>query len=741
VCAEVLAEERAERERLRKAYAIGSRRRAADVAAFAKLKDEASREIDAKEAEAAALDAEYEETHGAVDELKMKCLDTRLSEVSSRSLALATVPSPSDKEASSGVDEGLRGLFEPLTVNELAWFVVHSCQIAGEMESATPGKSCVPLRLAGLDAGLTWQPDTYELQRLDETLSDHLERKGTLADILDHNIVSANKIWDEKGLDKRRRSSSNSNDMRRRLSSEDEEHDSDDFDGDHDDYVGGDEDDYVPPDDDHHSDDDADSDDDHDDDAFAKDRADNYHSKSRSESTSASADDAGTKRDEIESAIRQRPFSSTRTSFLELMSVLIERIEEAEAEIAAAEDKGEKEEAADEEGESAEETKDTSTEDGTDNTEDKKFDPLALPMVRNRLEKIEKLVQRGVDYAVSAKVLLDSVNDFKHESEEQRREDMYRLAAGTLYHGKLSTQHVWQILQSVVPELSGSDGTSSASGDNDNDQTCRSPWAASCPPRTIERSAGSARFTFPPETVVKAGEAFCETQYGEAAAEAACVGSLVEAGAIPSEIPQGFMGFYEPHPREDNDPLESALSPFSFDTKSKSKTELVNLLDAQSKIDRDRKNIRKDVDTLKEKIGYDDPEKFGDDGELHALKDKCFEIDTGKYTYELCMFGEAQQKDTGSKGRGTNLGRWSGLDIDEETGKWLWRWDKGQKCWNGPQRTATAYVTCGEEMAVVKSAEEPEMCRYVLDVESYIACDEAFAVLHELDVEDEQALR
>jgi protein kinase C substrate 80K-H len=144
---------------------------------------------------------------------------------------------------------------------------------------------------------------------------------------------------------------------------------------------------------------------------------------------------------------------------------------------------------------------------------------------------------------------------------------------------------------------------------------------------------------------------------------------------------------------------------------------------------------------LEESIGGDNPDKFGPNGELHSLRDECFSVEAGKYEYEVCMFGSASQKDKGSKGGGTNLGRWKEATIETVTGdranghqeyqQRVWKWENGTKCWNGPKRSATVYVTCGAENKVL-SADEPDTCRYELEMESPIACDDDFRVRHGL---------
>jgi protein kinase C substrate 80K-H len=154
-------------------------------------------------------------------------------------------------------------------------------------------------------------------------------------------------------------------------------------------------------------------------------------------------------------------------------------------------------------------------------------------------------------------------------------------------------------------------------------------------------------------------------------------------------------------------------------------------LEREKQLASDQQRIQDEIQELKDSIGYDDPNKYGDNGELYALKDECLSYDTGKYVYEICLHGGSKQKEGKSSG-GTDLGRWTGASLDEASGQRVWKWENGQRCWNGPARSATARVTCGATTRVL-SVEEPEICKYELQVESYIACDEAFRAAHNLD--------
>ena len=112
------------------------------------------------------------------------------------------------------------------------------------------------------------------------------------------------------------------------------------------------------------------------------------------------------------------------------------------------------------------------------------------------------------------------------------------------------------------------------------------------------------------------------------------------------------------------------------------------------------------------------------------MRDTCHKIESGKYEYELCIFGKATQRDIGQKSGGTNLGSWYKVQTDDDGQRTL-LWHKGTKCWNGPMRSAEVVVTCGR-LTKILTADEPETCRYVFTMESPIACDEKFKISNSL---------
>ena len=58
-----------------------------------------------------------------------------------------------------------------------------------------------------------------------------------------------------------------------------------------------------------------------------------------------------------------------------------------------------------------------------------------------------------------------------------------------------------------------------------------------------------------------------------------------------------------------------------------------------------------------------------------------------KYTYEMCMYGNAAQKDAHLH---TSLGSWEGF----KDGYSLARFANGQGCWQGPPRSLQASAPC-----------------------------------------------
>ena len=71
---------------------------------------------------------------------------------------------------------------------------------------------------------------------------------------------------------------------------------------------------------------------------------------------------------------------------------------------------------------------------------------------------------------------------------------------------------------------------------------------------------------------------------------------------------------------------------------------------------------------------------------------RCFEVKADKYTYSMCPFGEATQKEGGGS---TRLGTWQGFGDNYTT----MLFDKGMGCWQGPARSFQVALTAPQPAA------------------------------------------
>jgi protein kinase C substrate 80K-H len=131
------------------------------------------------------------------------------------------------------------------------------------------------------------------------------------------------------------------------------------------------------------------------------------------------------------------------------------------------------------------------------------------------------------------------------------------------------------------------------------------------------------------------------------------------------------------------------------------------------------KSIQKEIDEVNKKIK--DLETvvaidFGSEYQYYPLYDKCIEMKQRQYTYELCLFNKASQKEGGS----TSLGTFTGWNED----KTAMKYENGVRCWSGPNRSCTAKVECnGNETNEIVSIDEPSRCVYEMVLKTASACD------------------
>ncbi|KAJ2486736.1 hypothetical protein IWW37_005515 [Coemansia sp. RSA 2050] len=101
-----------------------------------------------------------------------------------------------------------------------------------------------------------------------------------------------------------------------------------------------------------------------------------------------------------------------------------------------------------------------------------------------------------------------------------------------------------------------------------------------------------------------------------------------------------------------------------------------------------------------------------------AVKGECVSLDTGEYTYEVCLLDRASQISNKDQSR-QDLGAFAGFAA---TGNGH-RYEGGAKCWNGPERSLKASFACSDEITVL-GITEPEKCEYIARMTGPFACDD-----------------
>ncbi|KAL6703328.1 hypothetical protein ACN47E_009746 [Coniothyrium glycines] len=168
------------------------------------------------------------------------------------------------------------------------------------------------------------------------------------------------------------------------------------------------------------------------------------------------------------------------------------------------------------------------------------------------------------------------------------------------------------------------------------------------------------------------------------------------------------------------------------DSKSADAPESKAVTDAKSQLDsakRELDNDKLELTKHEEDLTMD----YGPDSIFRALKGRCIETDSGEYTYEHCFLSKTTQKSKkggGHTGMG-NFARIETISVDEALpadGRGLGsgerialKYDNGQHCWNGPNRSTLVILACAEKDEIWKIVEE-EKCVYRMEVGTPAVC-------------------
>ncbi|ESO97115.1 hypothetical protein LOTGIDRAFT_226808 [Lottia gigantea] len=163
------------------------------------------------------------------------------------------------------------------------------------------------------------------------------------------------------------------------------------------------------------------------------------------------------------------------------------------------------------------------------------------------------------------------------------------------------------------------------------------------------------------------------------------------------EVPEDKMPDYDEETQKLIDAAEQARNEFN---------------DADRKV----KDTENEINTVRQYLDID----FGPEFEYGSLKGQCFEMTDREYTYKLCPFDKASQrpKNGGSETSLGNWGHWSGSEADKYSAM---KYEKGQNCWSGPDRSVEVILQCGTENLLL-SASEPSRCEYRFDFATPARC-------------------
>ncbi|KAF2761354.1 glucosidase 2 subunit beta precursor [Pseudovirgaria hyperparasitica] len=157
--------------------------------------------------------------------------------------------------------------------------------------------------------------------------------------------------------------------------------------------------------------------------------------------------------------------------------------------------------------------------------------------------------------------------------------------------------------------------------------------------------------------------------------------------------------------------------------------------DARERLKSAQDDLKKNRDEL-EKHKADLDTDYGPAEVFRALKSKCVSHESGEYTYEVCYLDKTKQiprKGGAHTGMG-NFVRIEKIMVDDELppdGKglgsgerWALKYENGNHCWNGPNRSTLVVLACADSDEVWKTVEE-EKCVYRMEVGTPAVCEGA----------------
>jgi protein kinase C substrate 80K-H len=194
-----------------------------------------------------------------------------------------------------------------------------------------------------------------------------------------------------------------------------------------------------------------------------------------------------------------------------------------------------------------------------------------------------------------------------------------------------------------------------------------------------------------------------------------------------SETDEDLEDDIEPEPPVEKD-AEDQKPPYTAETQA-----LIDEAEKARQAHREAMDKVNDLETtIKDSESFLEFE-YGPDHAWAPLKGQCFELNVAQYIYKLCLFDRATQKDKNGYSETTlgNWRKWAGPESDKYSAQ---LYDKGQSCWNGPERSTHVEIVCGEETRLME-ANEPAKCEYRFVLESPAACTDPAKLDEQLHTE------
>jgi protein kinase C substrate 80K-H len=109
------------------------------------------------------------------------------------------------------------------------------------------------------------------------------------------------------------------------------------------------------------------------------------------------------------------------------------------------------------------------------------------------------------------------------------------------------------------------------------------------------------------------------------------------------------------------------------------------------------------------------------DHALRSLHGKCVKQTFTQYEFELCLFDRVQQYEHGNVI--AQLGSWGSWKPETAPHREM-LYSDGDQCWNGPKRSTTVRIECGDVNEIL-SVDEPNRCMYEMRFKTPAVCEAA----------------